>query len=136
MPAFVLGIWQWFLKGGWQVLMAIGVAVGIFLSVQLVVGKLQRLGEIENQLGQIQTQQKLDAARIERQNQENQELLNSSRVNAATIGELRRRLTELGGTITPDIDASQYESQLEALIHNQYTCMEQISRNDTNATCA
>lgn len=133
--AFLTGFLTFWKSGGWKIFVAIGVAVGLFLSVSLIVGKLEELGRLQVQFQQVQNQQNADIKRIGEQNEENRELLQSVRNNTATIGVLRSQLAELGSTITPDIDASAFETSLEAIIRNQYTCMERISRDETNATC-
>lgn len=132
---FITGLLTFWKNGGWKLFLAIGAAIGIFLSVSLIVSKLEELGAAQAQLAQVQNQQNADIKRIADQNEESRELLQSVRNNTATIGVLRSQLAELGSTITPDIDASAFEASLEAIIQNQYTCMERISRDETNATC-
>lgn len=131
----IAGFASFWSKGGWKLFLGIGAAIGVFLAVALVVSKLEELGRAQEQVALLQKQQISDIERIREQNVETQELVNSVRVNTATIGALRSQLDELGSTITPDIDASAFQTSLEAIIRNQYACMERISRDETNATC-
>lgn len=133
---WLISIWQWTRGGGWKVFLGLGVAIGLAFSVIYVVNKLEEFGKLQAQYQVIQNQQNADIQRISEQNEANQQLLQTVRDNTATIGQLRTQLRELGETITADVDPTQFQSEIEQLIINQYMCLEKISRNESNATCS
>lgn len=122
-------------KGGWKIFVIIGVAAGLIGSAWYISSRLERLGVIETQLEQLQQQQKKDIERITQQNQEVIDLSNTIRDNTATISNLRRQLSDLSDTITPNLDPTIFNQSLQSLVDNQYNCIELLSQGETDASC-
>ncbi len=136
-------LWSFFAKGGWKILLMVGLAAGSFFLGKYILDEFaksavtqERLANAQEQIQADLQQSIADAARIKHQNDELLAYVEGMRVNVATIGTIRSQLTELSGTITPDVDPAVFETGLQTIINNQYNCLERVSQGETNATCA
>lgn len=129
-------------KGGYKIFIYLAAALAFYLTVSLIISKIEDGATAQAEAAQLTRdltgkieQQRLDNERISGQNDEILRYVENSRVNAATIGVLSRRLADLDGTITPDISPVAYQAELEAIVRAQYICLERVTQGETNAQC-
>lgn len=134
MFAFLAG-----LKGAWSWIKAIAPIVcfiAVFCGIIYIVKKLEEGAVAQANYERVQAEQLDYMKLISAQNRELKNQMDLVVINTATIGQFSSRLDRLSSTVTPDIDPTPFQQQLQEVINNQYACMERITQGSSNATCS
>jgi hypothetical protein len=91
--------------------------------------------ETQQSLEQTNREQLAMIEQITEQNRLTLEHVATVERNTRTISVLRSDLRQLRETVTPDIDPSLYQNEINNLLEKQYKCFEIVTAGGTDASC-